>query len=61
MFRTACEALAEAGHEVRSSDLHEMIYGPVRLTDEQRKKQLADYATRLRRIANEPTMDVGIY
>jgi len=39
----------------------QIVYGPVRLTDEQRRQQLADYAARLRGIANEPTMDVGIY
>ncbi|MEI6651788.1 MAG: NAD(P)H-dependent oxidoreductase [Chlorobiaceae bacterium] len=29
MFRTACEALTNAGHEVRTSDLHEMRFDPV--------------------------------
>jgi len=29
MFRTACEALAGAGHEVKTSDLHEMRFDPV--------------------------------
>jgi NAD(P)H dehydrogenase (quinone) len=29
MFRTACEALAGAGHEVRTSNLHEMRFDPV--------------------------------
>ena len=29
MFRTACEALARAGHEVKTSDLHEMNFNPV--------------------------------
>jgi putative NADPH-quinone reductase len=29
MFRTACKVLAEAGHEVKASDLHEMRFDPV--------------------------------
>lgn len=29
MFRTACETLARAGHEVKTSDLHEMNFNPV--------------------------------
>ncbi len=29
MFRTACRVLANAGHEVRISDLHEMHFDPV--------------------------------
>ncbi|HUN69755.1 MAG TPA: NAD(P)H-dependent oxidoreductase [Burkholderiales bacterium] len=29
LFRTACDALAAAGHEVRTSDLHEMRFDPV--------------------------------
>jgi NAD(P)H dehydrogenase (quinone) len=29
MFRTACETFAAAGHEVRTSDLHEMRFDPV--------------------------------
>lgn len=29
MFRTACETLAGAGHEVKTSDLHEMRFDPV--------------------------------
>ena len=29
MFRTACEALAAAGHEVKTSDLHGMGFDPV--------------------------------
>jgi putative NADPH-quinone reductase len=39
----------------------EIVYGPVRLTDEQRKQQLATYATRLQGIARESPIDVGIY
>jgi len=39
----------------------QIVHGPVRLTDEQRKQQLADYATRLRGIASESPIDVGIY
>jgi len=38
-----------------------IVYGPVRLTDEQRKRQLAAYASRLQGIANESPVDVGIY
>ena len=29
MFHTACETLAAAGHDVRTSDLHEMQFDPV--------------------------------
>jgi NAD(P)H dehydrogenase (quinone) len=29
MFRTACETLAAAGHDVRTSDLHDMHFDPV--------------------------------
>ena len=29
MFRTACKVLVDAGHEVRTSDLHEMRFDPV--------------------------------
>ncbi len=29
MFRTACKVLANAGHEVKTSDLHEMRFDPV--------------------------------
>lgn len=29
MFRIACETLAQAGHDVRTSDLHEMHFNPV--------------------------------
>lgn len=29
MFRTACETLVRAGHEVKTSDLHEMNFNPV--------------------------------
>ena len=39
----------------------QIVYGPVRLTDEQRRQQLAAYAARLRGIAGESPMDVGIY
>ena len=39
----------------------QVVYGPVRLTDEQRKAALADYAGRLQKIASESPMDVGIY
>jgi NAD(P)H dehydrogenase (quinone) len=39
----------------------QVVYGPVRLTAEQRTQQLAAYAERLRGIARESPMDVGIY
>lgn len=39
----------------------QIVYGPVRLTDEQRKEQLAAYAVRLQQIARESHIDVGIY
>jgi len=38
-----------------------IVYGPVRLTDEQRKERLAAYAARLHGIANESPVDVGFY
>jgi putative NADPH-quinone reductase len=38
-----------------------VVYGPVRLTAEQRKQQLAAYAVRLQQIARESPIDVGIY
>ena len=39
----------------------QIVYGPVRLTDEERKQRLADYASRLQGIESEAPMDVGIY
>jgi NAD(P)H dehydrogenase (quinone) len=39
----------------------QIVYGPVRLTDEQRKQQLAAYAVRLQGISRESPIDVGIY
>ena len=39
----------------------QIVYGPIRLTDEQRKQHLASYATRLLTIDQEPPIDVGIY
>jgi NAD(P)H dehydrogenase (quinone) len=39
----------------------QIVYGPVRLTDEQRRQQLTAYAERLRGIGNESPIDVGIY
>jgi len=39
----------------------QIVYGPVRLTDEERQQRLADYASRLRGIETEAPMDVGIY
>ena len=39
----------------------QIVYGPVRLTDEQRKQLLATYSTRLQAIGLESPIDVGIY
>ena len=39
----------------------QIVYGPVRLTDEQRNSALASYAERLRSIGDESPVDVGIY
>jgi NAD(P)H dehydrogenase (quinone) len=39
----------------------QIVYGPVRLTDEQRTQQLAAYAARLQKIADETPIDVGVY
>ena len=39
----------------------QIVYGPVRMTDEERKQQLASYAARLLKIAQESPIDVGIY
>jgi putative NADPH-quinone reductase len=39
----------------------QIVYGPVRLTDEQRAQHLAAYGLRLRGIDRESPIDVGIY
>lgn len=39
----------------------QIVYGPVRMNDEQRKQALAAYAGRLRRIDHESPIEVGIY
>lgn len=39
----------------------QIVYGPVRLTDEQRKLALVSYVERLQGIARESSIDVGIY
>jgi NAD(P)H dehydrogenase (quinone) len=39
----------------------QIVYGPIRLTDEQRKQHLASYAKRLQEIAHESPIEVGIY
>jgi NAD(P)H dehydrogenase (quinone) len=39
----------------------QVVYGPVRLTDEQRKLALTDYVLRLQGIGSESPMEVGIY
>lgn len=38
-----------------------IIYGPARLTQEERKQHLATFSARLQRIASESPIDVGIY
>ncbi len=39
----------------------QIVYAPVRMTDEQRAQQLANYAARLKRIGEESPIEVGIY
>ena len=39
----------------------QIIYGPARLTKEQRQQQLLSFSKRLQGIANESPIDVGIY
>ena len=39
----------------------QIVYGPVHLTDEQRKQALASYTERLQAIGSEVPIDVGIY
>ena len=39
----------------------QIIYGPVRMDDSQRKQLLTAYAERLKNIADEAPFDVGIY
>jgi NAD(P)H dehydrogenase (quinone) len=39
----------------------QIVYGPVRMTDEQRKQALATCTERLRRVGFESPIDVGIY
>ncbi|NER06901.1 MAG: flavodoxin family protein, partial [Okeania sp. SIO3C4] len=39
----------------------EIVYAPVRMTDEQRVKILENYADRLKEISKESAIDVGIY
>jgi putative NADPH-quinone reductase len=39
----------------------QVIYGPVRLTDEQRKQHFATYAARLQDISHEWPIDVAVY
>jgi NAD(P)H dehydrogenase (quinone) len=39
----------------------QIVYGPIRMTDQQRKQALADYAERLQTIDREAPVDVGIY
>ena len=38
-----------------------IVYGPARLSEEQRKERLATYASRFQGIASESPVDVGIY
>ena len=39
----------------------QIVYGPVHLTDEERRQQLATYTARLQRIADESPIEVGSY
>ena len=39
----------------------QIVYAHVRMMDEERKKHLATYSTRLENIAHESPIDVGIY
>lgn len=39
----------------------QIVYGPVHMTDDERKRHIAVYAARLQRISEESPMDVGIY
>jgi NAD(P)H dehydrogenase (quinone) len=39
----------------------QIVYGPVRLEQGQRAERLASYAERLKAIAGEPPVEVGIY
>jgi NAD(P)H dehydrogenase (quinone) len=39
----------------------QIVYGPVRLQQEQRTELLAAYAERLKNFAGETPIDVGIY
>lgn len=39
----------------------QIVYGPVRMTDEERGQQLAAYAARLKRLGGESPIDVGAY
>ena len=39
----------------------QIVYGPVHLSEEQRKQHLATYASRLQRIADESPIEVGSY
>jgi hypothetical protein len=50
--------LQSVGFEVLAPQI---IFGPVRMEDSQRKEALLAYAERLRNITNETPFDVGIY
>jgi len=39
----------------------QIVYGPARMTDEQRKRQIEAFTARLQRITYEAPIDVGIY
>jgi NAD(P)H dehydrogenase (quinone) len=39
----------------------QIVYGPARLTDEQRKQKMSEFAKRLQRISDELPIDVGTY
>ena len=38
-----------------------IVYGPARLTEAQRKEHLAAFASRLRGVSEESSIDVGLY
>jgi NAD(P)H dehydrogenase (quinone) len=41
--------------------LPQIVYAPVRMTEEQRQQQLAAYGERLQKIGGEPPMTVGAF
>jgi NAD(P)H dehydrogenase (quinone) len=69
LLRTAVETLAGSGHSVNTSDLHAMRFDPVsgrhnfkRVKDPGYfKQQIEGYAKRLRTLADEAPIEVGLY